>query len=180
MKNKNFMFLDKFTTKKFLLFGLGVILFVNIVLFPFLPKVFRISISPENILDLKFGYNKTDVFNIFNNLKEEGRQAYKFFDLFVDMPYLIFYTFYYVVFMYYLLKIKNTNRLFLLLFPFLIGFFDFLENIGILILLKQYPDLNVKMVFFTSLFTKLKWSFALLTIISVLFLFFFYGKKTKN
>ncbi len=73
MKNKNFMFLDKFTTKKFLLFGLGVILFVNIVLFPFLPKVFGISISPENILDLKFGYNKTDVFNIFNNLKEEGR-----------------------------------------------------------------------------------------------------------
>ena len=94
------------------------------------------------------------------------------------MPYLIFYTFYYVVLMYYLLKMRNINTPFLLIFPFLIGLFDFLENMGILILLKQHPDLNVKMVFFTSLFTKLKWSFALLTLISVLF--FFYGKKSKN
>ncbi len=161
----------KYESKKNLLIGFGILLLVNLVLFPMFPKLFSIEISPNEILDLKFGYNHLEVQHIFDNLQENGRSAYKLSTIFIDIPYLIFYSFYYAVLLNYLFKKKQLNKFtFLILLPFCIGIFDLFENIGIISLLNSYPILDNNIILLSSLATILKWSFAILTVILLFFL----------
>ncbi len=84
-------FLKRYSSKKNLFIGFGVILLVNLVLFPMFPKLFGLEILPNEILDLKFGYNSLEVQHIFDNLQEKGRFVYQLSTLFIDIPYLIFF-----------------------------------------------------------------------------------------
>ena len=174
-------FLDSYKSKRFLLVGLGIILFINIVVFPLFPRLFGVVISPNAILDLKFGYSQLDVQHLFDNLHKKGRHIYLLSTLFIDIPYLIFYSFYYAVLLNLLLDKKRLNSFrFLIVIPFCIGFFDLLENIGIISLLQNYPNLNNTLVSFSALATMLKWSFAIVTILSAIILFFTNERKARN
>ncbi len=174
-------FLKRYSSKKFLFIGFGVILLVNLVLFPMFPKLFDLEILPNEILDLKFGYNSLEVQHIFDNLQEKGRFVYQLSTLFIDIPYLIFYSFYYAVLLNYLFERKQLIKFAsLILLPFCIGTFDLFENIGIITLLNKYPVLNNNVVLFSSLATILKWSFAILTILTVILLIFSRERKKTS
>ncbi len=171
-------FIDK-TNKKIVFAGLGLILIFNLVLFPLVPRFAGMSFSPGWVLDLKFGFQTSYVYRLMNFLGDEGRRAYLYFTLFVDMPYLIIYAFTYAFLIAYVLKKKSLNQKFqfLLLFPFIIALFDLLENAGIVYLLLHPYDFNEKYVVFISFFNQMKWILAALTFAGFLGILFIPAKK---
>jgi len=163
--------LEKTATLKIIIFGLLIIVLFNIVLLPMFPKLFQVEIDIAKVLDLQFSYKPEFVYAFFTELGEEGRNAYLLSEVFVDFPYLIIYTFLYILLLIRLLSIsKIKSKKWILYLPFLVGLFDALENIGIVQLLTSYPNQLPNLVIITSVFTTLKWIFAFGTLIAVLFL----------
>jgi len=54
--------------------------------------------------------------------------------------------------------------------PFFIGFFDILENAGIIYFIHSYPKEFLEPVDLFSLFNRLKWIFALINLIFLIYL----------
>ncbi|MCF6181484.1 hypothetical protein [Lutibacter sp.] len=127
------------------------------------------KIDIKSILDIKFSYTTTVAYTLFKNLGENGRVAYTLSELFIDIPYAIIYGYTYAFLVIFLLKrnkIKNLN--YLISAPLLISFFDILENTGIIIMLTKYPEKLSSICNLTSIFTSLKWIFAIITFIIIL------------
>lgn len=166
-------------TGRNILVGIVLILIINFVVFPYFPRLFGISIPLSSILDLQFGFENDFVRRLLNILGEKGREVYFLSTLCVDIPYAIIYGFTYALSMAYLLKRKAMYSFrFLVLLPLLIGFFDLLENFGILYLLQNPFTYDEKRVFYISWANKMKWIFSLLTILSFLFVWIKPTKKT--
>ena len=168
--NLLYSILNKYTSKKNILIGILSIITFNVFLLPKFSELFlNTKIDIKSILDVKFSYTTTIAYTLFENLGVEGREAYKLSELFVDIPYAIIYGFTYAFLIIFLLKINKITTLnYLILAPLLIGFFDILENIGIVIMLTKYPIKLVGICNLTSIFTSLKWIFAIITFIIVL------------
>jgi len=65
--------------------------------------------------------------------------------------------------------------------PLLISFLDVAENIAFTFLVRQYPHLNDLTVEVASFFNRAKWIFALITLLSFLYLLFgILIKKARN
>lgn len=165
-----FNYLNKYATKKNILIGILLIIVFNIFLLPKFSELFlNTKIDIKSILDIKFSYSTTIAYTLFKNLNENGRVAYKLSELFVDIPYAIIYGFTYAFIVVFLLKrnkIKNLN--YLVLAPLIISLFDVLENTGIIIMLTKYPEKLSNICNLTSIFTSLKWIFAIVTFIIIL------------
>jgi len=145
---------------------------INVIIFPqFSEFVFDVSVPIEIILDVNPLYTPQIANDLMNDLGELGRTSYFSSTLFVDTPYAIIYTFTYMIAVFYLLQ-KNgwTQRYWLVIFPFLIGFLDLFENSGILFLISNYPNHFDGLVTIMSKITLFKWVFAVLTFITLLVL----------
>lgn len=175
--------LEKYTSTGLILTGLVLVALFNAIIFPGFPKLFGITIPVEQILDIKFSYSPQEVYGFFEGLGEKGREVYRLSEMLVDLSYMIMYTFLYSILTVRLLKINQIlSKHWLIGFPLLLGFFDLLENTGIIILLSEYPKQINWLVNITSVFTSLKWIFALFTFISIISLIFLwvYKKWLKN
>lgn len=150
--------------------GIGIILFFNLILFPFLPKLIAdTSFSVKNILDVRFSYSPGLVYSVFTELGSDGRRIYLLSEVLFDLPYAVLYGFIYAILIIKLYEnSKNYAVKYLFLFPFGISLFDILENTGIILMLKTFPDINDKLVFYTSAFTSIKWIFAIIVAAIVL------------
>ncbi len=177
-------FLEKHATKKNIILGLLVIAFVNVIAFPFFPKLLiGREIPLDAILDLQFSFTPDFAYQLLSNLQEDGRMSYKYSTIFIDIPYASIFGFVYSFILIVLLKKNNLWKFKLLaLIPFGISIFDLLENTGILTLLSSFPEKMETVSLLTSIANQTKWSFAglafLIFLLNMLYLFF--KKVFKN
>ncbi len=152
-----------------------------------IPKTMVFSNEMKLLDMMPTGYDYNYVSNLFSTLGEKGREMYLTNQIPVDMVYpLLFGISYCLVIAYFLKKINKLNSPFfhLCLLPIIAGIADYLENIGIIIMLKTYPDFTENTAIATSMFSVIKsistsiFFIALIVILIVLGINFF--KKTQN
>lgn len=105
------------------------------------------------------GYDYNYVQQLFTALGEKGRHAYLFVQLPFDMVYPTLFTISYCLLLAWLLKKLQKQNSWLMYgcyLPLIGGLADYLENIGIITLLKQFPDITLQAVRITSLFSVIK------------------------
>ncbi len=161
-------FITKKSTPKNITLGVVFILLVNMVIFP-LFMTDKVHIG--NILDLHFGFSSDEVLNVLSSMQKSGRKLYLLTTLLIDTPYALTYGFVYALIIAALLKRNLTKaNQFLILPPFLISLFDLFENSGIVYFILNYPNINPSAAKLISLSNQLKWLFAGLTFILILYL----------
>lgn len=124
-----------------------------------IPNTMRFS-NDNRLLDMMpFGYDLTYVNTLFDALGKIGRETYLTNQIPIDMLYPFLFGLTYSLLLAYLLKKLNkgsTITIFLCLIPVLAGVADYLENIGIILLIQNYPLLTETTVKTTSFFSVVK------------------------
>jgi len=112
------------------------------------------------ILDMMpSGFTPQYVMELLETLGEEGRKFYLYRQIPMDMIYPGLFGITYCLIIGFFLKIlqkSNTKLIYLSLFPLVAGLFDYCENIGIIILLKNWPDFSEILAHTTSVFALIK------------------------
>jgi hypothetical protein len=150
-----------------------------------IPKVMSFSggmILPDM---MPIGSNAKYINSLLNTLGEEGRNAYLFRQLPMDMIYpTLFAASWCLVLAWFINKLGKLDGplFYLCLIPLAGGFFDYLENFGIILILKTYPDNADELTLITNYFTIAKsflttLFFIILIILVVLFVVKKSGRK---
>jgi hypothetical protein len=142
-------------------FGLFVLTNVVYVLMLTVTIPRTMSLSNElKLLDMMpTGYDMNYVRELFDSLGEIGRETYLTNQIPLDMIYpLLFGLSYCLLLAYFLKKLRKFKSpyIYLCLLPIIAGIADYLENFGIIIMLKSYPKLTQEMVSATCLFSVTK------------------------
>lgn len=139
----------------FILTNLVYILMLTITI----PKVMGHANGMKVLDMMPLGYDFDYVNALFNTLGQQGRHAYLYNQFPVDMLYPALFGITYSLLLAYFLKKLNkfdTKLFYLSLLPLFAGLADYLENIGIINLLTNYPNLTSSMVTITAFFSLLK------------------------
>lgn len=105
------------------------------------------------------GYDLTYAGELLEAIGEEGRDSYLRLQLPVDFIYPGLFAVSYTLMLFWLFgKSVGTSRTAsaLCFVPALAGLFDYCENIGIILMLRSFPDLSPRVVKLSSLFSVLK------------------------
>jgi len=124
-----------------------------------IPKTMEFSNGMKLLDMMPSGYDLNYVSKLFSSLGENGRETYLTRQIPVDMVYpLLFGLSYCLLLGYFLKKLNKLNSpyLYLCLLPVIAGISDYLENMGIITMLNNYPDLTETMVNAANTFTVLK------------------------
>ena len=124
-----------------------------------IPKTMEFSNGMKLLDMMPSGYDLNYVSELFSSLGENGRETYLTRQIPVDMIYpLLFGLSYCLLLGYFLKKLNKLNSpyLYLCLLPVIAGISDYLENIGIITMLNNYPDLTETIVNATNTFSVLK------------------------
>ena len=124
-----------------------------------IPKTMGFTHGMKLLDMLPTGYNKNYVNELFRALGENGREIYLTNQIPVDMIYpLLFGLTYTLLLAYFLKKLDKLKSpyTYLCLLPIFAGIADYLENIGIITMLKSYPDLTEISVNATNTFSVIK------------------------
>ncbi|HHC78591.1 MAG TPA: hypothetical protein ENK46_01820 [Flavobacteriia bacterium] len=124
-----------------------------------IPKTMEFSNGMKLLDMMPSGYDLNYVSELFSSLGENGRETYLTSQIPVDMIYpLLFGLSYCLLLGYFLKKLNKLNSpyLYLCILPVIAGISDYLENIGIITMLNNYPDLTETMANATNTFTVLK------------------------
>ena len=127
------------------------------------------------------GYNADYVNALLIRLGEQGRHAYLFHQIPVDMIYPVFFgVSNCLVIAYFLNKLgKLDSPLFFLYFlPLFAGLFDYFENAGIIAMLKTFPNNPVLLSQTTNVFSVLKSGFTTLYFIVLIITLIVSGKSS--
>jgi hypothetical protein len=130
--------------KVLFLFALNFLIYIIMIGFT-IPAVMQYANGMQLLDMMPLGYDMAYVTALFENLGAPGRQAYLYRQLPLDMVYpLLFAVSYPLVMAYFLKKLDRLHGplFYLCLLPLLAGLADYLENIGIIALLGQFPDLS--------------------------------------
>ena len=156
-----------------------------LMLFVTIPKLIHFS-NGMKILDMMpFGYSYQYVTQLFTDLGVDGRNFYLSYQIPIDMiyPFLLGLSNYYII-VYFLQKIDQwkTPFLYLSLLPFFGALFDYFENIGTIVMLNNFPNLNPVAVQINSFFTISKSFFISISFIAliVILVIFSIKKVSKN
>ncbi len=163
--------------KKVLLFFVLATMVYVLMLVITIPRVMSFSKGMKLLDMMPTGYDLEYVNTLFNTLGQEGRDAYLNNQIPLDMIYpLLFGISFCLVLAYFLNKLNKLKSpfIYLCLLPIIAGTADYLENIGIIILLNSYPDLSFGMVTMTNGASLIKSStttlYFLILLISLIFL----------
>ena len=144
--------------KVLLLFLLTNVVYAAMLLVT-IPKVMDFA-HGMNLLDMMpMGYNLEYVHSLFQALGSEGRKAYLYQQIPLDMIYPFFFGISYcLVLAYFLDKLNRLKSpfVYLCLLPLIAGVADYLENFGVIALLNNYPEISNRMVTMTSIFSLIK------------------------
>ncbi|QFZ55748.1 hypothetical protein FEZ18_13530 [Oceanihabitans sp. IOP_32] len=124
-----------------------------------IPKTLEFSNGMKLLDMMPTGYDLDYVSELFSLLGENGRLTYLNNQIPLDMIYpLLFGLSYCLLLGYFLKKLNKLNSpyKYLCLIPIIAGIADYLENFGIIRMLKSYPDLTEISVNTTSLFSLIK------------------------
>lgn len=136
-----------------------------------IPQVMRFAGGMKLLDMMPTGYGPEYVDNLLKTLGPEGRSAYLFNQLPLDMIYPSLFGITYCLLLAYLLNKLNKLKsafFYLCFIPLLSGIFDYGENIGIITMLTGYPDNSVLGSQITNVFSVLKSSFTTLYFIIVI------------
>ena len=133
------------------------------VLFPVL------GIDDLKPLDLYFSYRPEQVYEYLETLGATGRSAYTRMLLIPDLVFPVIYAMALsIALMLVLRRLLPLARLSLCLFPFLIVIADWLENLSLFIVTREFPERADAIAGYASLFTSLKWVLMALTVLILL------------
>ncbi|MDF2158527.1 hypothetical protein [Algoriphagus sp. CAU 1675] len=142
--------------RKPILFGLFIVSIIfNFLLSHFIPK--------DWALDLRFAYSVEEAYSTLGNMSLANRDLYRTGIWFLDFPYMIFYSLALVGLLY-----KIWGNKLLIKLPLLIAFFDLLENMSILQMLRLFPYENDSLAVFASICTSAKWILVAFTVLVLL------------
>lgn len=134
-------------------------IFYTIMLTITIPKVMSFA-GGMKILDMMpTGYDTDYVNTLLNSLGEEGRHAYLFNQIPLDMIYPLLFGISLCLIIAFLLKrLGNLDSplSYISILPLFSALFDYCENIGIIVLLKSYPDISELTAKITNVFSILK------------------------
>jgi hypothetical protein len=142
---------------------LGLFILTNLVytfmLTVTIPKTMEFSNGMKLLDMMPTGYDLNYVNELFTSLGENGRLTYLTNQIPVDMIYpLLFGLSYCLLLGYFLKKLNklNSQYSYLCVIPIITGIADYLENIGIIKMLKNYPELKETSVYTTNIFSVIK------------------------
>ena len=147
------------TGKKVLLLFVLTNLIYAIMLIVTIPKTMAFSNGMKLLDMMPMGYDSEYINSLFEALGENGRQVYLYSQLPVDMIYpFLFGISYCLLIGYFLKKLNKSNSVFFYLcfLPIIAGIADYLENIGIITMLNDYPNLSQTSMDVTSIFSVVK------------------------
>lgn len=124
------------------------------------------------------GYDKEYVDNLFSTLGENGRFAYLYKQIPLDLIFpALFGIGYCLLFAFFLKKINKikSSVLYFSFLPLIAGISDYIENIGIITMLNQYPNYSVETVTITNSFSLLKSSTTTIYFIALIFVLIAFG-----
>lgn len=121
-------------------------------------------------LDLMFAYTPAEAFANIGAFSDTARSSYRMFLVTADIAYPISYT---LLFVWAIALVIRTTRLEHARWPFapplLLFGFDIMENAAVFTLLSLHPDQPVALAWLASIFTTLKWSFAGVTMLVLVY-----------
>ncbi len=142
---------------------LGLFILTNavylIMLTVTIPKTMGFSNGMKLLDMMPMGYDLNYVSELFNSLGEIGRKTYLTNQIPLDMIYPLLFGLTYCLLLAYFLKKLNKLKLpftYLCLLPIIAGIADYLENFGIITMLKSYPDITGFAVKTTNYFSIIK------------------------
>lgn len=147
-----------------------------------IPKM-EMLINPlqnEVLLEVRFGYTTEQFYKLMSAIGDKGIMYYKIYVLFIDLLYPIIYCISYSLLLSLFFRNSFSGHHYFQLFnvfPFLIGFADFFENISIAYLLFTFPIQSPFIVKLASSFSLLKWGFTMYNILLMLTGLFAWGFK---
>lgn len=169
--------------KKVLIFALITSIVYLIMPIVTMPIVNRFT-NGMKILDLlPGGFNFEYVITLFNTLGEEGRHSYLFYQIPVDMVFPLLLAITNCLLISFFLKKLDLFRapvIYLCFLPLISGVADYSENIGIIIMLNQFPDITTFAVKITSLFSVIKYSAITISFLGIIVLGILLGIKGKT
>ena len=164
-------FLAAFAQPKIILFFFISQLIFSTIIFPkYQNQLKAIAGETSAVLDVRISYDLETVQSLFDQYGPEGRAISMKVHYLIDMLYPIFYGGFLVLLLIYLME-KNNWIGWLPLAGIVL---DVAENLSILRLLNQYPNITENMVLMSSVFTMGKW---ITLSISILFILFYSIKK---
>ncbi|MCL1820335.1 MAG: hypothetical protein FWG36_06745 [Oscillospiraceae bacterium] len=177
--------IQKMTWKKAIIFTLIFAAFFVLINFSAIGVAGLLEITNgANILDFEFGYTYEEAHSLLTALETEGRAFYLNKILPIDYPFPFAYALFYVGLIALLLKHIKSHKLFgySLLVPIFAMLFDWTENIGLIAMLRSYPNLSEWSVQLASVTGMLKtvFTYASIAIIAGLFIVFVYSKLRRK
>lgn len=154
-------FLTKYATWKSILILFGLNLAINILIFP----LFQATSPSAMPLDLQFSYSPEKAYQLLANFSPDELKKYMLVELTVDVAYPVVYA---LLLSFLIFKLSQKTALAML--PIIVLFLDYLENIGIVTMIHYYPQKLTSIANVTSLFTSLKWSLVVVSIVLILVL----------
>jgi hypothetical protein len=143
-----------------------------------IPQVMNFA-GGMKILDMMpTGYNPEYVNTLLKALGEQGRYAYLFHQIPLDMIYpSLFGVSYCLVLAYFLNRLGKleTSYFYLCLLPLFAGLFDYFENIGVITILNSFPHNSVFLSQTTNLFSVLKSAFSSVYFVILITTIFVFG-----
>lgn len=168
--------------KVFLLFLLTNLVYAFMLLVT-IPKVMEFSNGIKLLDMMPTGYDADYVHTLLNTLGNQGRSFYLYMQIPIDLIYpALFGISYCLILAYYLNRLSKLNSflIYLCLLPIAAGFFDYLENFGIISMLKNYPNYSQTLINNTNIFTILKSMFTSIYFMVLFVVLIIVGFKILN
>ena len=145
-----------------------------------IPQVLSFS-GGMKIFDLMpTGYEPEYAVSLLKKLGVEGRNAYLYHQIPVDLIYPFLFGITYCLFLAYFLNKLNSLKaeyFYLCLLPLMAGVFDYLENLGIIQMLVTYPHLSSTAIQITAFFTVMKSLLSAITFMVLFVVLILFGVK---
>lgn len=142
---------------------------------------FRFFSDGASTLDMRIHYSPIDVYQLFDALGDPGKLIYIRM-LLIDFVFIASFVMLQNMILKYIMgqDLLKTGFRRLTILSYLRGFSDIIENISLLILLKNFPSVMPQLVTFSSFITMLKFLFLALWLISIPLLVIIRMKNNKN
>ena len=151
-----------------------------VMIFVTIPKLIYFGNGMDVLDMMPFGYSYPYVTQLFTELGVDGRNYYLNYQIPIDMvyPYLFGLSYFYIM-TYVLLKINlwKSTFIYLSILPVIGALFDYFENIGTILMLRNYPNLNPSVVQLNSFFTISKSILSTLFFISLMVILVIFSIK---
>jgi len=164
--------LSRWATRRTVLILLALELLFNIAVLPVAEARIKAGSGGVGPLDLRPGYSAAQAYSAITAYNEDGRAFYLLIELTVDLVYPVVYSLFFSLTILYFLKRTAAERpglARLALLPFGGLLCDWAENAGIVTMLLTYPAQQPVVGRLTGLLTSLKWIFAALSLLAVIF-----------